>query len=120
MNSSAFIFCCSIQKVKTCMLKIAIHFKISCFKLLFERYLQLFSHFFLIHSLGLLHSAFLRKCCDSIFFSYWAIPEKLQTEFFFNWDSLHARLNSHYEAWRYKKEKHKKIKPYWMRLRNYS
>ena len=28
---------------------------------------------------------------------------------FFNWDSLHARLNSHYEAWSYKKKKHKKI-----------
>ena len=27
--------------------------------------------------------------------------------FFFNWDSLHARLNSHYKAWSYKK-KHKK------------
>ena len=28
--------------------------------------------------------------------------------FLFNWDSLHARLNSHYEAWSYKKKKHKK------------
>ena len=28
--------------------------------------------------------------------------------FCFNWDSLHARLNSHYEAWSYKKKKHKK------------
>ena len=31
---------------------------------------------------------------------------------FFNWDSLHARLNSHYEAWSYKKKKDKKIKAY--------
>ena len=31
---------------------------------------------------------------------------------FFNWDSLHARLNSHYEAWSYKKKKHKKITAY--------
>ena len=31
---------------------------------------------------------------------------------FFNWDSLLARLNSHYEAWSYKKKKHKKIKAY--------
>ena len=23
---------------------------------------------------------------------------------FFNWDSLHARLNSHYESWNYKKQ----------------
>ena len=29
---------------------------------------------------------------------------------FLNWDSLHARLNSHYEAWSYKKKKHKKIR----------
>ena len=28
--------------------------------------------------------------------------------FLLNWDSLHARLNSHYEAWSYKKKKHKK------------
>ena len=30
--------------------------------------------------------------------------------FFFNWDSLHARLNSHYEAWSYKKKKKKSTK----------
>ena len=30
--------------------------------------------------------------------------------FFLNWDSLHARLNSHYKAWSYEKKKHKKIK----------
>ena len=29
-----------------------------------------------------------------------------------NWDSLHARLNSHYKAWSYKKKKLKKIKVY--------
>ena len=27
---------------------------------------------------------------------------------FFNWDSLHARLNSPYKAWSYKNKKHKK------------
>ena len=32
--------------------------------------------------------------------------------FFFNWDSLHPKLNSHYKAWSYKKKKHKKIKAY--------
>ena len=32
--------------------------------------------------------------------------------FFFNWDSLHARLNSHYKAWSHKKKKHKNIKAY--------
>ena len=31
---------------------------------------------------------------------------------FFNWYSLHARLNSHYEAWSYKKKKLKKVKAY--------
>ena len=31
------------------------------------------------------------------------------TFFFFNWDSPHARLNSHYEAWSYKKRSTKKI-----------
>ena len=29
---------------------------------------------------------------------------------FFNWDSLHARLNNHYKAWSYKKKKHKRLK----------
>ena len=29
-----------------------------------------------------------------------------------NWESLHARLNSHYNAWSYKKQKHKKIETY--------
>ena len=28
--------------------------------------------------------------------------------FFFNWDSPHIRLNSHYEAWSYEKKKQKK------------
>ena len=32
--------------------------------------------------------------------------------FVFNWDSLHARVNSHYEARSYKKKKYKKIKAY--------
>ena len=32
--------------------------------------------------------------------------------FFFNWDSLHARLNSHYKACNYKKKTHKNIKAY--------
>ena len=32
--------------------------------------------------------------------------------YFFNWDSLHARLKRHYEAWSYKKKKYKKIKAY--------
>ena len=32
--------------------------------------------------------------------------------FFFNWDSLHARLISHYKTWSYKNKKYKKIKVY--------
>ena len=36
----------------------------------------------------------------------------LYNTLFFNGDSLHARLNSHYEAWSYKKNKYKKIKAY--------
>ena len=32
--------------------------------------------------------------------------------FFFNWDSLHARLNNHYEAWSCKKRSTKKITGY--------
>ena len=32
--------------------------------------------------------------------------------FFFNWDSLHARLNSYFKTWSYKKKKHKEIKAY--------
>ena len=31
---------------------------------------------------------------------------------FFNWDLLHARLNSHYEAWSYKKRSRKKVYRY--------
>ena len=30
--------------------------------------------------------------------------------FFFNWDSLHARLNSHHEAWKNKKKRTKRLK----------
>ena len=36
----------------------------------------------------------------------------LEYFFFFNCDSPHARLNSHYEAWSDKKKKHKKITAY--------
>ena len=30
----------------------------------------------------------------------------------FNQDSLHAKPNSHYKAWSYKKKEHRKIKAY--------
>ena len=38
-------------------------------------------------------------------------PDKFQIKVvvvFFNWGSLHAMLNSHYEAWSYKKKKAQK------------
>ena len=39
----------------------------------------------------------------------WPGPEYASAcGFFFKWDSLHARLNSHYEAWSYKKGSTKK------------
>ena len=34
------------------------------------------------------------------------------TFLFFNWDSHHARLNNHYEAWSYKKKSTKKTTGY--------
>ena len=40
------------------------------------------------------------------------VPQRGNRFFFFNWYSLHARLNSHYEAWSYKKKKHEKVKAY--------
>ena len=42
----------------------------------------------------------------------WDNEKEHERIFFFNWYSLHARLNSHYEAWSYKKRKHKKVKAY--------
>ena len=39
-----------------------------------------------------------------------SFPNVARTTAFFYWDSLHARLGSHYEAWSYKKKKHKKIR----------
>ena len=36
----------------------------------------------------------------------------LAMAFFFNWKSPHKRLNSHYEAWSYKKKSTKKITGY--------
>ena len=38
--------------------------------------------------------------------------QSLKKIFFLNWDSFHARLNSHCKAWSYEKKKHKKIKAY--------
>ena len=53
--------------------------------------------------------------CDHLRDVPWEDIFKFGASFFiyiyiYNWDSLHARLNSHYRAWSYKKKKHKKIK----------
>ena len=37
------------------------------------------------------------------------LPSDQSRIFFYNWDSVHARLNSHYEAWSYKKKSTKNI-----------
>ena len=53
--------------------------------------------------------------CASQFCSQYAfyMMTKFDRDIFFkNWDSLHARLNSHYKVWGYKNKKHKKIKAY--------
>ena len=39
-------------------------------------------------------------------------PLQLYFLFFFNWDSLYARLSSHYKTWSHKKKKHKIVKAY--------
>ena len=45
--------------------------------------------------------------------SFQKVCERDRDNFFFLiWNLLHARLNSHYEAWSYKKRKHKKVKAY--------
>ena len=46
-------------------------------------------------------------CFNRLFFEHLESSKS-----FFNWDSLHARLNSHYEASSYKKKKRKKVKTY--------
>ena len=48
---------------------------------------------------------------------FWPLMQKLwcfviAVFLFFYWDSLHARLNSHYKARSYKKKKHKNMKAY--------
>ena len=42
----------------------------------------------------------------------WVPKTNQEPSVFFNWDSIYARLNSHYKAWSYRKKKHKKIKAY--------
>ena len=41
-----------------------------------------------------------------------SLQVSLLKHIFLNWDSLHARLNSHCKAWKYNKKKHKTIKAY--------
>ena len=42
----------------------------------------------------------------------WGRKWLVDFSFLFNWDSFHARLNNRYEAWSYKKKKHKKVEAY--------
>ena len=42
----------------------------------------------------------------------WSLMQLRNIIIVFNSDSLHAKLNSHYEAWSYKKKKYKNIKAY--------
>ena len=42
------------------------------------------------------------------FILLYVIIQRVKISVAFNWDSLHTRLNSHYQAWNYKKKKHKK------------
>ena len=48
----------------------------------------------------------------NIFFCFYMIWRWCFVVSFFNWDSLHSKLNSHYEACSYNKKDHKKIKVY--------
>ena len=50
-----------------------------------------------------------RQTHEGIQITCYSVTETTKYIYFFNWDSLHARLNSHYEAWSYKKESTKKI-----------
>ena len=43
---------------------------------------------------------------------FFKVKNTCVAEVTFNCDLLHARLNSHYKAWGYKKKKYKKIKVY--------
>ena len=45
-------------------------------------------------------------------YSRFLSPQKFFCFFFFNWDSPHARLDSHYKAWSCKKKSTKKITGY--------
>ena len=55
------------------------------------------------------------KLCNSyshqqFFLECLKVQKSKQKPLFFNWDSLHARLNSRYKAYSHKKKKNKKIK----------
>ena len=60
-----------------------------------------------VGSSNVLESMYIDKAMDS------GIKTEIKLGFFKKkWDSLHARLNSHYKTYTYKKKKHKKIKAY--------
>ena len=47
---------------------------------------------------------------DLVYWDYFSLQVVLMKHILSNWNSLHARLNSHYKAWSYKKKKRSKIK----------
>ena len=60
-----------------------------------------------------LHLVELYACSSELSDFSWSENRAIFFFFFnFNWDSFHARLNSHYEAWSYKKRSTKKITGY--------
>ena len=102
----------SLRQNKCCKIK----------HIFFLRKLQYSSQFYFLFAILLWGTRFifsLKFCVGfSIFDSFLFLLKFILTlrehqktvNLFFNWDSLHARLNSHYKAWSYKKKKHKKIK----------
>ena len=55
-------------------------------------------------------NAFKQPVCKLYAMFIWSVIPIF--DYFFNWDSVHAKMNKHYKAWSYKKKKHKKIKAY--------
>ena len=56
--------------------------------------------------------------CEYIYICIYIIYMYYIFIYVFVWDSLHARMNRHYDAWNYKKKKYKKIKAYWKFLKD--
>ena len=81
----------------------------SLYKVCINPYLKYFDRCFLQNVTNLHINKYKIKSATSVmsYFLWGAVWYIL-----FNWDSLHAKLDSHYKAWSYKKKKCKKIKAY--------